>query len=274
MKQYKDILPMLEIARLAARKAGDHAKSRLGRVQPEFKLDDQIVTEADRACQQLIIDEIQRHFPTHGFIGEEGPDGQMLKIHSADDRDTWWIIDPIDGTRNYAHQIPLFAVSLAAVQHGMPILGIIYDPNSDMMFEAAGDGPARCNGREFHHPTESLNSNTQIAISGHYDDSIPAGISILLKTYVCMNLGSAALHYAYTAMGSFAAAYSEKVRLWDLAAGAVINECAGAFLGDLQGRSWFPLSCKDYDGQPLPTLNAGRDILPQLLDIFSAPKGR
>jgi myo-inositol-1(or 4)-monophosphatase len=268
MNDQESISLMHEIAIQAARKAGDYARSCLGRVRSEIKLEDQIVTEADRTCQQMIIDAVRSRFPDHGFIGEEGPGDQMLKIPSRDSEDTWWVIDPIDGTRNFAHKLPLFAVSLAAIQNGLPILGVIFDPCANMLFSAFAGGCAQCNGASIHRNDEALNSNSQIAVTGHYDDEIPPGVLRLLNKFVCMNLGSAALHYAYTALGSFAAAYSEKVKLWDLAAGAVINESAGAFLGDLNGNSWFPFSCKNYDGRPLPTLNAGRKILPQLLDIL------
>jgi len=267
---------MLAAAEQAARAAGDYARGKIGDAQARLKSVGpdghvEIVTQVDAQCQQLIVDSISKQFGGHGFIGEEGTGGKIYKRRpdvSDGDDGVWWIIDPIDGTRNYAHGLPHYVVSLGAMCQGQPIVGVIYEPNTNMLFSAALGRPATCNGKVIQCLEEVLHADSQIAISGNVYDYIPGGIKVLMQDHVCMNLGSAALHYGYVALGAYAAALSWNVKLWDIAAGAVIAESAGARVYDLAGKDRFPIDCESYEGQPLPVVMASGLVQKQLQEII------
>ena len=131
--QHTDISRMLEVAVVAARLAGQRAMEEIKYVKSTVKNDKELVTGADPICQQLIIDRIKQTYPDHGFLAEEGLDSQILKQPPRTSEDIWWVIDPIDGTNNYAHGMLCFAVSIAVVYEGVPIIGVIFDPATDSM---------------------------------------------------------------------------------------------------------------------------------------------
>lgn len=275
---------MMQLALNVARLAGDYARSQLGHTVTRFKADRQIVTDVDRHCQAMIIDAIKIQWPDHGFLGEEGDEHGLLTEPPSGPENLWWIIDPLDGSRNFAHGVPQFAVSLALAKDGVPVLGVIYEPNTNMMFAARQGQPAQCNGRPIHCLAEPLDINSQLAVPGHYygtanqgdqslqaaGTSLPARVGRLMQEYVCINLGSAALHYAYVAAGAYAASFAETVKLWDIAAGAIIAQSAGARVTDLNGKPIFPLDCAAYQGQPLPILIAAPIAQQKMLDMLNA----
>jgi len=151
---------------------------------------------------------------------------------------------------------------------GRPIVGVIYEPNTNMLFSAALGRPATCNGKIIRCLEEVLHADSQIAISSNAYDFMPSGVNVLMQNYVCMNLGSAALHYGYVALGAYAAAFSWNVKLWDIAAGAIIAESAGARVCDLTGKGRFPVDCESYEGQSLPVVIASEPIQKQLQEII------
>ena len=260
---------ILQLAQEAARAAGDYARSKIGSAQVSLKAAEQIVTQVDQQCQKMIVDRILEGFPDHGIIGEEGTADQTLKRPPTGDEDIWWIIDPLDGTRNYAHGAAQYAVSIGVMRDGLPVAGAIYDPSTNMMFSARQGGPAECNGQIIHCRDEILNSNSQLAISGNIFDWLPLCVAEIMEKYTYMNLGSAALHYAYVAMGAYSAAFAGEVKLWDIAAGAIISQCAGAVVNDLRGKARFPINPHDYQSQPLQIIIGADSIQRQLNEIFS-----
>ncbi len=263
---------MLDFACQTARLAGQMVRRELGRAKTEYKPGYQIVTEIDRRSQAMIIDAINQRWQGHGFIAEEGRDGKLFKQPPTSDDGIWWVIDPIDGTRNYAHGLPYFVVSIAAMQNGMPILGVIYNPNTDELFYGSRVSGAYCNGVAMHCWDEGLDYNSQIAICAHFGDSMPGYIDELMKRYPCMNLGTAALHYAYVARGAFAAALSYQVKLWDIAAGAVLCQCAGGKVSSPEAKALFPFDCNGYQGEAIPILVSGTVVYEQLLKLFAEHK--
>jgi len=267
-------LPLLHIAEEAARAAGQHALQVAASTPSEYKSPDQIVTQADRDCQALIIQKIITKCPGHGFIGEEGEHGQLFRQEPAGTEPLWWVIDPIDGTRNYANKALNFAVSIALLRDGLPVVGVIYDPSTNQLFSATIDGPARRNGQPIQCRSEALDSNSQVAISGNYNPPLPWYVARFLERFVCMNLGSAALHYAWVAAGAYSAAFSLKVKLWDIAAGALICQRAGARVTDLQDQPVFPCDCRGYRGQPIPLLIAGSTAHRQLINLIQPMNDR
>ncbi len=261
---------MLTLASDAARQAGIYALERFGRVEARFKAGEQVVTDADRQCQAAIIAAVRKAFPQHGFLAEENedPSQNLLKIAPTDDEQTWWVIDPIDGTRNYANKVPLFTVSVGILRRGMPVLGVIYDPVRDELFSGGPGIPSRRNGCAISCRDEKIGRNSQIAIQGHFDAQPPAGLMNLFIHSVCSNLGTAALHYAYVAGGAYTAALGWDIRLWDIVAGAAIAIGAGATVTDLRGEPRFPFDCRNYSGGPVPIAMAGRLAHPQLMKIL------
>jgi fructose-1,6-bisphosphatase/inositol monophosphatase family enzyme len=111
---------MLETAVDAARLAGRQALDQMTLVEVSVKNGVELVTEADRACQQTIVERIKADFPDHGFIAEEGQHGRPFKQAPQGTEPVWWVIDPIDGTNNFAHGMPVFAVSIGAMIDGSP----------------------------------------------------------------------------------------------------------------------------------------------------------
>ena len=118
---------MLEAAVVAARLAGQRAMEELRYVARSVKNGSELVTQADPICQKIIIDRIRETYPDHGFLAEEGTDGKPLKLAPRSDEAIWWIIDPIDGTNNYANGLLCFSVSIAAFYEGRPVVAVIFD---------------------------------------------------------------------------------------------------------------------------------------------------
>jgi len=258
-----DVAYYLDIARHAARSAGEFALAKQPLACSEMKQGNQIVTDADKQSQKIILDILLENFPDHGIIAEEGPDGNLLKILPAKNINAWWVIDPIDGTRNYAQGIPIYCVSIGLLIDGFPHLGVIYDPNTKSMFSGGIHLQPMCNAIPMACRNSDLNSNSQIAVSSQYDSVPPKYLEYFLKNFCCLSLGSAALHYAYTAKGAFLAAFSHNVKLWDIVAGAAIAQEAGAACLNLDLNPLFPIDADSYQGQKLPMLLASKVVIPE-----------
>lgn len=264
-----DVQKCLDLIIAVAREAGDHARRQVKNARVDLKSADQYVTQFDKQCQDLIITQKNRYFPDHGVIAEEGQSGELLKIHPVSGDDIWWVIDPIDGTRNYAHGAPQYAVSIGIFQGGRPIAGAIYDPETDMMFSAARGQGALCDGRPMQVDEEALHTNSQVAVSGNVYEQLGVKMGILMDKYVTMNIGSAALHYAYVAKGIYAAALGWKIKLWDIAAGAAIVQEAGGRVITPEGQSRFPVDCRAYHGEQIPVLMTTETAASQLTAIIN-----
>jgi myo-inositol-1(or 4)-monophosphatase len=245
---------MLATAIHAARSAGHHALDMIETAHTSIKNSSDLVTEADHECQRLIIEQIQSKFPAHGFVGEEGDQGRLFKRSPSDPDGIWWIVDPIDGTNNYAHGLPQFSVSIGAMQHGFPILGVIYDPCTDHMYAATTQGTPHDNGVPIAVSDEALSLHCSIGIDSHFGDTIPAWVHKLMTHTRFRNLGTTALHLAYTAKGGFAGMVLFTPKLWDIAAGCLIAEKAGAIISDWQGKPLWPMDPAAYEGGAIPSI--------------------
>jgi myo-inositol-1(or 4)-monophosphatase len=245
---------MLTAAVEAARMAGHHALDMTETIQTSIKNGSEMVTEADRQCQALIIERIQGQYPDHGFMGEEGDQGRLLKRPPSDPDGIWWVIDPIDGTNNYAHGIPQFSVSIGAMQHGFPIVGAIYDPCTDHMYTATAQGIPQDNGAPMTASHESLTLYSSVGIDCHFGDTIPFWVHRIMTCTRFRNLGTTALHLAYVANGGFAGMALFTPKLWDLVAGCLIAERAGAVVSDYQGHTLWPLDPNTYEGTAIPSI--------------------
>jgi len=268
--EQKDLSQILETAAVAARLAGQHAMEQMNYVHATRKNESELVTRADTECQQIIIRRIQEMFPDHGFIAEEGEKGKLFKRSPRGEPAIWWAIDPIDGTNNFAHGMPIFTVSVAALFEGKPIVGVIFQPATDSMFTAIKGGEAQLDGRHIVAGEDLIGPVTSVGLDSHFDDGLPPWACEIIKTSRFRNFGTTALHMAYVARGGLVAAIVCTPKLWDIAAGVVIAEAAGAVTTDWKGQKLFPVDLDRYEGQAFAIVTANRKVHPKLIEMMNA----
>ncbi len=268
--EQKDLSQMLETAIVAARLAGQHAMEQMNYVRAVKKSEVELVTPADAECQKIIIQRIRETYPDHGFIAEEGEKGQLFKRAPLAEPAIWWAIDPIDGTNNYAHGIPVFAVSVAALFQGEPMVGVIFQPASDSMFTAVKGEEAQLDGRRIWAGEEEIGPLTSVGLDSHFNDTLPSWVCDLVRRSRFRNFGTTALHLAYVARGGLVAALMCTPKLWDIAAGIVIAEAAGAAVTDWNGARVFPIDLDRYEGQTFKLAVANRKTHPGLLKAIQS----
>jgi myo-inositol-1(or 4)-monophosphatase len=266
--EQSDLNNMLETAVVAARLAGQLAMEEINYVKATLKNSTELVTAADIHCQKIIIDRIKESFPDHGFIAEEGAAGAMFKQPPRGYEQFWWVIDPIDGTNNFAHGLLLFAVSIAVMYEGEPIVGVIFDPATESMFTAVKDGESQLNTRRIKAGEDDISLHSSVGLDSHYDNGVPGWTCEIMQRTRFRNLGTTAMHLAYVAKGSLVGTIVNTPKLWDIAAGALIAERAGAAVTDLQGNALFPLDLDSYAGGILPILAANKIVHPKLVSLL------
>lgn len=228
----KAIKHRVNAARVALRNQIGFFNQQRGRVVSEWKADETRVTFADFAISEKIFAELRPLFRDDQFLSEES--GLMDEVVPLESRYVW-VLDPIDGTNNYALGISSCAISLALLKKGLPVYGLIYDGSNDEMIEGGPGKPLLVNGRKFQPEEGALDEKTSI-IALHFP--LPEGrgsqLTPLLENYRIRSLGSAALHLAYVAMGRLDGSIDEKVKIWDVAAACALMEATGKqiqFLG-------------------------------------------
>ncbi len=203
----------------------------------QYKGDINIVTEADKMSEDLIIDSIKRNFPDHGILSEESPaitgTGKLR-----------WIIDPLDGTTNYSHGYPVFCVSIALENEGVIVLGVIYDPMREDMFVAVRGKGAYLNNKKLKVSSVKNISRSLLATGFPYDireskeNNLDYFNAMAVKVQAIRRAGSAALDLAYLAAGRFDGFWELKLKPWDTAAGCLMVEEAGGVISDIAGKKW------------------------------------
>ena len=266
--EHSDISRMLEVAAVAARLAGQKAMEEIKYVKSTVKNDVELVTGADPICQQLIINRIKETYPDHGFIAEESTNGEMLIQPPRTVQQIWWVIDPIDGTNNYAHGLLCFTVSIAAIYEGKPIVGVIFEPATDSMFTTVKDTDAQLNASRITVNDEEINKYCSFGVDSHFTPNYSNAINEIMKLTRFRNLGSTALHLAYVAKGSFSGSMITLAKLWDIAAGALLIENAGGIITDITGNNIFPVDMQNYTGQNYQVLAANKKTHSEFLKIF------
>ncbi|HET6853279.1 MAG TPA: inositol monophosphatase family protein [Pyrinomonadaceae bacterium] len=221
---------MLNFATQIARDAGNVLVQRLGTAKVTTKGDINLVTEADIAAEELIIDRIRSHYPQHGILAEES--GEAVLVGGK--RSEWkWIIDPLDGTTNYAHGYPCFCVSIALEQNGELVVGVVYDPMRDEMFAAERGQGATLNDRKIRVSSVDQLSDSMLCTGFPYNvrerpDFAREFAKFTMEAQAVRRDGSAALDLAYVACGRFDGFWEDGLSPWDIAAGAVlISEARG-----------------------------------------------
>lgn len=192
-----------------------------------------LVTEVDHACEAHIVDALARERPEDAILAEEG--GGSDRENAA-----WrWIIDPLDGTTNYAHGYPRFCVSIGVEKHDVREVAVVYDPLLDECYEAVRGNGARLNGRTLRVSPETDLGAALIATGFAYDvqrspeDNLQHFANVIKQARAVRRDGSAALNLCYVAAGRFDGFWELKLRPWDVAAGLLIVDEAGGRTSDL-----------------------------------------
>ena len=227
----------LKTAIAAAKKAGEIQLKHLGKLSG-FRLKGvaNLVTEADVRCEEAVIGLIRRRFPGHAFLAEER--GQEQAAPS----DFLWVIDPLDGTTNYAHSYPLFCVSIGLVVKGRIEVGVVYDAVHRELFHALRGRGAFLNGRRIRVSRVARLVDSMLCTGFSYDrgerlsKSLDAFVRLLPYPQAIRRDGCAALDICYVACGRYDGFWEHRLNPWDVAAGALILEEAGGRVSDLQGR--------------------------------------
>ncbi len=271
--EHRNLSQMLEVAIVAARLAGQRAMEEIGYTKTSIKNKNELVTQTDARCQQIIIDRIKETYPDHGFIAEEGNEGNVFKQPPRGTEPAWWLIDPIDGTNNFAHQMLTFTISIAAMYQGEPVVAVIFEPATESMFTAVREGEAQLNGRHITVGEDTMNEFTSIGLDSHIAEAtsgLPSRIiEAMLKTrFRC--LGSTALQLAYVAKGSLIATIHPQPKFWDIAAGTLIVEAAGGIVTDWQGRKIFPADLDNYEAGRVQIMAANKKVHPELLELMKS----
>ncbi|MHC4344071.1 MAG: inositol monophosphatase family protein [Planctomycetota bacterium] len=266
--EQRDLSAMLETAIVAARLAGQRAMEDINFVKASVKNDIELVTQADIRCQQIIVARIKENYPDHGFIGEEGGQTPIFKQPPRGSKPVWWVIDPIDGTTNFAHRMPIFTVSVAAMCDGKPIVGAVFEPATESMYTAVAGGHAQLNGRRITAGEEKISRLASVGLDSHYDDGVPSWTAQIMRRTRFRNLGTTALQIVYVAKGSLVATIANRPRIWDIAAAALIAERAAALVTDWQGRPLFPVDLNDYEAAEFKIIAANKKVHPEILDLM------
>ncbi len=225
---------------LALKKAGKLVRKSITRrkvISKKGEID--LVTEVDCAAERLIIRTIHRAFPDHSFLAEES--GASLKSGQGANSPCRWIIDPIDGTTNFAHSLPVCSVSIAYEEKGVVKLGGVYDPTRDELFFAEKGRGAFLNGTKIKVSKTKDLSEALLATGFPYDrrkdpdQYLRPFREFLMKAREIRRLGSAAIDLCYVACGRFDGYWEAKLSPWDKAAGMLILSEAGGKLSDYSG---------------------------------------
>ena len=230
----------LQVALEAAREAGAVLLAEHSRPQKiSYKGDVDLVTETDKRSEAIIVGRLRREFPEHRIVAEEGSSGTAAASRYE------WHVDPLDGTTNFAHGYPCFAISIALLQDGQPLVGVVFNPVSDELFSATRGAGAYLNGEPIHvSKIEKL--GTSLVATGFPthkrgdNGNIHYYWQFTLRSHGVRRDGSAALDLCSVACGRFEAFWEFGLKSWDTAAGILLVTEAGGKVTDLSGGPYRP----------------------------------
>jgi len=232
MSQWRKFLPA---AREAALAAGRLLRRGLGEaVEVDYKGAVDLVTNFDRLAQEVIVGRLSAAHPDHAILAEEG-------LRPRGEPEFLWVIDPLDGTTNFAHRLPVFAVSIGLMFGGAPVLGVVLDPVRRDLFTATAGGGAFLNGRPLRVSGVGDLDRSLLATGFPYDirdspvNNLDHFQNFCLRAQAVRRCGSAALDLCYLACGRFDGFWELKLKPWDVAAGGLIVLEAGGRVSDLDG---------------------------------------
>ena len=252
----------LEVAEETARKAAKVLLENLGKVKEiEFKAKNSLVTEVDKLSEKIIIDNIKKNFPTHDVFAEES--GKDLS-----DSDYLWLIDPIDGTTNYAHAYPFFSISIALEVKGEVVAGLVYDPVKDEMFTAEKGKGAFLNSEKIHVSKSDVIKHCHVCtgfmheVEWMVEENIRHFGNFIRRARAVRRDGSAALDLCYVACGRFDGFWELGLNPWDTAAAVLIVKEAGGHVCKFDGSEY-----SIYDKEILATNSIVQDQMMEILAL-------
>jgi myo-inositol-1(or 4)-monophosphatase len=243
MTQTETVTAQFALARELAREAGAILRERVNtKREIDYKGLVNLVTDADRASEALIASRLREAYPDYRLIGEEGSTNA-----GAGDSPYVWIFDPLDGTTNYAHAYPHFAVSIALRHQNETLLGVIYDPMRDEMFATERGKGATLNGEPIHvsvvdELVHSLLATGFAYAHGEREQNLGLFTEFLMKTQGPRRDGAAALNLAWVANGRLDGFWERHIEAWDVAAGTLIVEEAGGTVTNYANGSFDPFA--------------------------------
>lgn len=260
-------LPQLSDLESMAREAGEILRQGFirrpgygGEHQVDYKGEIDLVTEIDRQSERFLLGRITSQFPDHRIIAEESG-------AQAGDKCCQWYLDPLDGTVNFAHGIPVFTVSIAFSENGTLRLGVVYDPMQDELFSAELGAGVGLNGEPIKVAGEKDLSRALLVTGFPYDirsnpeNNLDHFKNFALRSQGLRRMGSAALDLCYVAAGRFDGYWELRLSAWDVAAGGLIAQEAGALVTAIDGAS-------DFLKPPYSLIAANPDLHPQILKVL------
>jgi len=231
---------LLVLAVEAARGAGEILRAGMKEaLDVQYKGDINLVTQVDLASERFIVDLLRSRVPDHGILAEEGSNREGTSAYR-------WLIDPLDGTTNYAHRFPFFCVSIGLQYEKDMILGVVYDPVRDELFAAARGAGAWCNDRRLAVSATPALATSLLVTGFAYDsrrrdnDNFRHFNNMSRAVQGVRRTGSAALDLCYVAAGRFDGFWELNLSPWDTAAGCVLLEEAGGRITDFRGNPFSP----------------------------------
>jgi myo-inositol-1(or 4)-monophosphatase len=234
----------MRVAIEAAETAGTILRDMLLTAAVREKAPKDLVTDADIAAQQAIEQRLLGEFPTHRFLGEESNFSPDLwpELSRAD---YCWVVDPLDGTANFVHRLPNFAVSIALLKDNEIVLGVVFDPMARELYTSKRGEGAFCNGKVIRASSVCSLESAMVAVSFppqvHRESvEIKQFIEVLIRSQSVRRLGSAALNLCYVAQGRLDGYWANSLKPWDMAAGVLIAKEAGATVSKISGEPFNP----------------------------------
>jgi myo-inositol-1(or 4)-monophosphatase len=212
--------------------------------QIDYKSARDVVTEADHLSEARILDAIRARYPTDAILAEESGEHRAVAGEApTSGKGRVWIVDPLDGTVNYANGIPFFCVSIGMVDGGLPAVGVVHDPTRHETFAATSGGPATLEGRPVNTSDKERLSDFVISMALNGRAVATRNRNVRRAIRIPRSMGSAALALAYVANGRFDAFIQQGgLSTWDIAAAGLIAERAGARVTSMTGAPWFDVA--------------------------------
>jgi myo-inositol-1(or 4)-monophosphatase len=252
---------LLNFAIITASKAGNILKRGFfSHKEIAHKSEKELVTTSDIASEKFILSRISEFYPSHNILSEELSPNQVFDVENL------WVVDPLDGTNNFAHGFPLFSVSIGYIHRGRLVLGVIRDPIREETFSASQHFPATLNS-EIISISDIKNLSDALLVTGFpYDvtsdveNNIDHFKSFTPKVQGIRRLGSAALDLVFVASGRLDGFWELKLKPWDMTAGAIIVRKAGGIVSDFEGNPWRIDSDRIVTANPM--------LFPQMIEVL------
>lgn len=265
---------MLDLAVRLATEAGRLARVPAGPRRVQRKPDNSVVTDTDHAIQRRILQAVSETYPGHAVCAEETIVNPGAHARLADAQ-YCWVVDPLDGTRNFVAGLPWYSTSIAVLEHGRPVVGVVTEHGTGTTYAAVAGGGATMNGQPIRVAGWPADADLIVALPSNKD----VLTQHVLRTWGAMrrlmlrNLGSTALHLALVATGGIGAAFARRCKLWDVAAGALLVTEAGGRFTDPFGGPRLPFDLSADPHTDLPFLAGNPDAHAALLSTMTPPTG-